>query len=151
MRGLFLIGLLCLLSGFYQLLFLYLGRRSGLRPTAQSPSFAPPKERNPRKGGPAGRVPALRSGQLAMLSRGAVQPNSLRSLRSLRSSSGCKLDHEARASFSALARPSPCASQRGQRGGEPDSDHCYARPCTVSRKRLVLLPLPQAGEGGGEG
>ena len=105
----------------------------GVRPAAQPPSFgrrsgAPPKEPGARKGGPTDRVPALRLGQPAVLVPEAVRQNSLLSLRSMRSNSCRKLDHEAVASCGATARPWPCAPRHGQRGGIPDSGHCFARP-----------------------
>ena len=100
----------------------------GVRPAAQSLSFAPPKEPGARKGGPTDRVPALRFGQPAVLVPEAVRQNSLLSLRSMRSNSCRKLDHEAVASCGATARPWPCAPRHGQRGGIPDSGHCFARP-----------------------
>jgi len=99
-----------------------------LPPAVQSPSFASPKERNPRKGDPTGRVPALSYGQPVVLAPGAVPSNSLCSLRSRRSNNAGKLEHEAGASCSAPARPMRCAPRHGQRGGEPCSGHHCARP-----------------------
>jgi len=93
-----------------------------VRPAAHLLFFVPPPDRRPKKsrqkkGGPTARVPALCYGQPAMLAQGAMLRNSLCSLRSRRSDNRSKLEHEARASCSALARPMPCASRHGQRGG----------------------------------
>ncbi len=59
----------------------WMRRSRDVRPAAQSLSFASPKERNQRKGDPAGCDPSLRCGQPAPRRwRGALQ-NSLRALR----------------------------------------------------------------------
>ncbi len=116
----------------------------GVRPAAQSPSFAPPKERNPRKGGPTCRVPALRSGQPAVLDRGAALRNSLCSLRSHRSNNRSESELEERASCSALSRPSLCAPRHVQRGGKAHSGHRCARPWvarTPSKERTRTIKL----------
>ncbi len=88
-----------------------------MRPAAQSLSLSR-QRKEPKKGDPTGRVPSLRCGQPAMLVPGAVLRNSLRSLRSLRSDNRSKPDHEAWTCCAAHARPRPCASRHGQRGGE---------------------------------
>ena len=50
------------------------------------------------------------------------------------------------------ARPTPCASRHGQRGGSVHSGHRWARPSVRQRRcfarRAFLLPLPQAGRVG---
>ena len=63
-----------------------------------------------------------------MLGRGAALRNSLRSLRSLRSDNRSESEHEAWACCAAHARPTPCASRHGQRGGEVHTGHRCARP-----------------------
>ena len=128
------------------LLLLTYGRRPGLPPAVQSPSFASPKERNPRKGDPTGRVPSLRCGQPVVLTHGAVPSNSLCSLRSRRSNNAGKLEHEAEASCSASARPIRCAPRHGQRGGEPCSGHCCARP--ANQRASLSCPFPHWGKAG---
>ena len=67
-----------------------------MRPAAQSLSLSR-QRKEPKKGDPTGRVP---------------------SLRSRRSNNRSKSDHEAWACCAAHARPRPCASRHGQRGGE---------------------------------
>jgi len=116
-------------ASFNSLLLLTYGRRPGLPPAVHLPFFAPPpdgrppdrrpKKRRPKKGGPTGRVPALRSGQPAVLKRVAALQNSLRSLRSLHSNNCSESELEAKASCSALARPSLCAPPHVQRGEGP--------------------------------
>ncbi|MET4577847.1 hypothetical protein ABIE13_002958 [Ottowia thiooxydans] len=133
-----------------------------MRPAAQLPSFgrrsgAPPpdgrpKEPGARKGGPtvrayAGRDPSLRYGQPPVLNRAATLRNSLCSLRSRRSDIRSKLVHEARASCSALARPSLCAPRHGQRGGTPTRAIASLGPTRISRKRRSRTPSPPPGRG----
>jgi len=92
------------------------GGGRGVRPAAHLPSFASPKERRPRKGDPAARVPlALRTrGQPAMLEAGVrlgtrcVLRTPLKHLRRVRSRSACVLRH--------TRHPSFCASRHGQKG-----------------------------------
>ena len=114
-----------------------------VRPAAQSLSFVSPKESNQRKGDPTGRVPPLRCGQPAMLGRGAALRNSLRAC-ALRSNNRSESEHEAWACCAAHARPTPCASRHGQRGGEAHTGHRCARPWLVNAaaSRGVLFYSP---------
>lgn len=79
-------------------------------------SFAPPKESRQRKGGPTGRVPF---GAVRDARAGGKQPNSLRSLRSLRSNSGSESEHEARMLRCAPA-PRPALLGTARRGLKMD-------------------------------
>ena len=120
-----------------------------VRPAAHLLFFVSPPERRPKKrrqkkGDPTGRVPALRSGQPPVLDQWVVLRNSLCSLRSRRSNNRSKSVHEARAYCIALAHPLLCAPQHVQRGWEPDSGHCFARPLDCLRSSLWadLLSFP---------
>ncbi len=122
-----------------------------MRPAAHRLSFASPKESRQssrsgvrslraaklreHKSDPTGRVPSLRCGQPAMLAPGAVLRNSLCSLRSRRSDNRSKSVYEAWACCAAHARPSPCASRDGQRGGEhPHGPSLRLAPRTANTK-----------------
>ena len=86
-----------------------------MRPAAQLLSFCFAKKKvTKEKGDPTGRVPPLRCGQPVMLGRGAALPNSLRSLRSLRSNSGSESVY-ASACFAAPA-PLPALLGTARRG-----------------------------------
>ena len=106
--------------------------------------FVSPKKRRQKKGDPTCRVPSLRYGQPAMLGRLAVLRNSLCSLRSRRSDSRSKSEHEAWASSGAHTRPTPCASRHGQRGPKTHTGHRCARPQIPGRakRRPVRFPHP---------
>ena len=122
-----------------------------VRPAAQSLSFAPPKESNQRKGGPAGRVPALRCGQPAMLVRGAALRNSLRACSAPFKQRQRVSSRSAHASL--RARPTPCASRHGQKGGKSIRAIAALGPRlggAAASRGVLLLPLP-LGEGRGEG
>ncbi len=81
-----------------------------MRPAAQSLSLSR-QRKEPKKGDPTGRVP---------------------SLRSRRSNNRSKSDHEAWACCAAHARPRPCASRHGQRGGEhPHGSSLRSTPRTA--------------------
>ena len=99
-----------------------------VRPAAHLLSFASPKESRQRKSDPAGCVPPLRCGQPAVLAGRVPLPNSLRSLRSLRSNNGSESEHEANASCGAFAHPTRCAPRRIQKGLKRCSGHRCARP-----------------------
>ena len=110
-----------------------------------------PQKSNQKKADPTGRVPALRFGQPAVLTRGEVLQNSLCSLRSLRSNNCSKLVHEARASCSALSLPSRSVPRHVQRGRGPDSGHCFARPwmrCGPLLCSAWFCPFPSWGKVG---
>lgn len=86
-----------------------------VRPAAQFLSFAPPKERNQRKGGPLPATPMLRIGAAAVLDPGAAPRNSLRG-RPLRSNSRGGSVYESGVSFGSPACPGVCAPWRRQKG-----------------------------------
>ena len=92
------------------------------------------------------------SGQPAMLGRGAALPNSLRSLRSLRSDSGSESEHDARMLRCAPA-PRPVLLGTARRGVKSIRAIASLGPRlggAAASRGEVLLPLP-LGEGWGEG
>ena len=91
------------------------------------------------------------SGQPAMLGRGAALPNSLRSLRSLRSDSGSESEHDARMLRCAPA-PRPVLLGTARRGVKSIRAIASLGPRlggAAASRGEVLLPLP-LGEGWGE-
>ena len=100
---------------------------AGSRPACESLSFGSPKERNQRKGDPAGCVPALRSGQAAVLA-GGVRCGTRFALRAplkqpqrVRPRSLCVLRH--------TGHPARCAPRRilkGTRAPNIHTGHCFA-------------------------
>ena len=114
-------------------------------------SLASPRESKQREGDPGAPVPALRSGQPAVLAPWAALRNSHRSLRSLSSDKRNESDIEAQG---ALAQPMALRSSAGAQGKLPfgpslrsawGSGHCFARPWRAVLKCVIACA---AGDGG---
>ncbi len=124
----------------------------GLAPAGEVLFFASPKKSTQKKGDPAVCVPARlrRTGQPAVLGRGAAPWNSLRA-GALRSDSHGGSDHEAGVSCGTPARPAPCAPRRNQKGEETtrviaalDLAFAALRPC-AKQAAEVHTQHPNAG------
>ena len=110
------------------------------------------KESNQRKGDPAGRVPcASLRGNLRC--SGVGRRCGTRFVRCAHAAQTTAASQSTkRGMLRCRARPTPCASRHGQRGGSVHSGHRCARPSVRQRRcfarRAFLLPLPQAGRVG---
>ncbi len=118
-------------------------RGRGVRPAAHLLSFASPKESKQRKGDPAVCVPARlrRTGQPAVLGRGAAPWNSLRA-GALRSDSHGESDHEAGVSCGTPARPAPCAPRRIQKGVGTTRVFASLDPAFAALRACASTPAP---------
>ena len=151
-------GLVLSLGRLLSFVFLFFGffPVPGLRPAAQSLSFCLAKKKvTKEKGDPTGRVPcASLRGNLRCSGMGRrCGTRFVRCAHAARTAAASQ--RTKRGMLRCRARPTPCASRHGQRGGEVHSGHRCARPWLGWRRcfarRVFLLPLPLAGEGWGEG
>ena len=106
-----------------------------MRPAAHLLFFASPKKRRQKKGDPAGRVPALRCGQPAMLASGAVLRNSLRAARYAHTTAANQSTMHGHA---LLPMPAPAAALLGTARGDPKTRPAiaalgHALPCGAER------------------
>ena len=113
--------------------------------------FVSPKKSRQKKGDPTGHVPcASLRGNLRCSGMGRRCGTRFALTRSAQTTAASQSTK--RGMLRCRARPTPCASRHGQRGGSVHSGHRWARPSVRQRRcfarRAFLLPLPQAGRVG---